>query len=128
MIRIILVDDQKLIRECLKVLLEQEPDLEVIGTAGNGKDGIKLAQELRPDVALIDIEMPGIDGLSTTQIISQQLNDIKIIILSSHEDKRYISKALRAGAKGYLLKSTPATELGNSIRSVYRTSTKNQQF
>jgi hemolysin D len=120
MIRILLVDDQKLIRECLKVLLEQEPDLDVIAIAGNGKDAIKLARELKPDVALIDIEMPDLDGLSTTQLICQEFNDIKILILSSHDDERYVSQALRVGAKGYLLKSTPATELGNSIRSVYK--------
>ncbi|MGL5881549.1 MAG: response regulator, partial [Xenococcaceae cyanobacterium] len=116
MIRIILIDDQKIIREGLKVVLKEETDIEIIATADNGKDAVKLVDELRPDVALIDMEMPGINGSIATRFITKHFSETKVLILSSHDSEEYVTKAFRAGAKGYLLKNTPATELGHAIR------------
>lgn len=120
MIRILLVDDQAIIREALKVLLEQQQDFEIVGTANNGQGAIDQVEALQPDVLLIDILMPGMDGITATQIIHEQFPDIKIIVLSGHDDETYLSNALRAGAKGYLLKNTAAEDLASTIRSVYR--------
>lgn len=120
MIRILIVDDQKVIRECLKTILESEPDLEVVGTAISGKTAIQQVNLLQPDLILIDLEMPDLDGLTATKIILEQHPQTKVLVLSSHEKNEYIIQSLRAGAKGYLLKSTSAQELVQTIRSVYK--------
>jgi DNA-binding NarL/FixJ family response regulator/uncharacterized protein involved in exopolysaccharide biosynthesis len=120
MIRILVVDDQKTIREGLKAILESEPDLVVVGTAQDGQTGIEQVALLQPDLVLIDMEMPGIDGVKTTEIICQNYLGTKIIILSCYDSDEYVSKSLRAGAMGYLLKNTPAPELKEAIRFVYR--------
>ncbi|MDX2216786.1 MAG: response regulator transcription factor [Oculatellaceae cyanobacterium bins.114] len=120
MIRILLVDDQAIIREALKVLLEQQQDFDIVGTGNDGQAAIDQIEVLKPDVLLIDILMPGMDGITATQIIRQRFPDTKVIVLSGHDDERYLSNALRAGAKGYLLKNTAAEDLANTIRSVYR--------
>lgn len=120
MIRIVVIDDQKTIREGIKAILESEPDLVVVGTARDGQSGIEQVSLLQPDVVLIDMEMPGIDGVKTTEIICQNYLGTKIIILSCYDSDEYVSKSLRAGAMGYLLKNTPAPELKEAIRFVYR--------
>jgi DNA-binding NarL/FixJ family response regulator len=120
MIRILLVDDQNIIREALKVLLEQERDFEIVGTADNGQAAIDKVESLQPDVLLIDILMPGMDGVTATQIICERFPETKVIVLSGHDDEEYLARALRAGAKGYLLKNTEGEDLANTIRSVYR--------
>ncbi len=120
MIRILVIDDQTTIREGLKAILESEPDLVVVGTARDGKSGIEQVALLQPDVVLIDMEMPGMDGVKTTEIICQNYIGAKIIILSCYDSDEYVSKSLRAGAMGYLLKNTPAVELKEAIRFVYR--------
>lgn len=119
MIRILLVDDQSLFRELLQILLEVEKDFEVVGRANNGKMAIEQVELLKPDIVLIDIEMPEMDGLTATQIICQQYPEVKIIVLSSYDDEAYLSNAFKAGAKGYLLKNTKPAELAGAIRSVY---------
>jgi polysaccharide biosynthesis transport protein len=120
MIRILLVDDQKFIREALRSMLEPIPDLQVVGTASDGHTAIEQVALLRPDVVLIDIEMPGLDGVSATHIISQKFVGVKVLVLSIHDDEEQIAKALRSGAIGYLLKSTPAAELREAIRFAHR--------
>lgn len=120
MIRILLVDDQKLLRQGLKALLELDPDIQVVGSANDGKSAIEQVEVLKPDVVLIDIQMPGMDGVTATKIISDRFKDIKVIILSGYDDEEYLADGLRSGAKGYLLKDTPAEELVNVIRSVYK--------
>jgi DNA-binding NarL/FixJ family response regulator/uncharacterized protein involved in exopolysaccharide biosynthesis len=120
MIRILLIDDQKVIREKLKYMLEQAPDLEVVGTASDGHTALEQIELLQPDIALIDIEMPDLDGISATKIISRKFVNTKIIILSSFDNDEYVSKALDAGAKGYLLKNISERELQESIRFVFR--------
>lgn len=119
MIRILLVDDQVIIRQGLKALLELEPDLQVVGSADNGQTAIEQVEALQPDVVLIDIRMPEMDGVTATRIICQRA-ETKVLVLSGYDDDRYLADALQAGARGYLLKDTPAEELAASIRSVHR--------
>lgn len=119
MITILLVDDQALLCEVLKTWLDVEKDINVLGIAHNGQDAIAKVEELQPDVVLMDIDMPQMDGLQATKVISQRFPKAKVIILSGHDDDIYLGKSLRAGAKGYLLKNTTADELVKKIRSVY---------
>lgn len=118
MIRILLVDDQALLCEVLKTWLEVEQDFEVVGIARNGEEGIEKVDALRPDIVLIDIEMPGMNGLNATTIIRQRFPEVKVIVLSAHDDDAYVGKSVRAGAKGYILKNTTAEELAAKIRAI----------
>lgn len=120
MIRLLLVDDQNLICQGLQAVLNQEADLEVIGTAENGQVAIEQATVLQPDVVLMDIRMPVMTGIEATRLISEQLPDIKVLVLSTFDDDRDIAQSMRAGAKGYLLKDMPALELAEAIRLVHR--------
>ena len=120
MIRIILVDDQKIIREGLGSLLQAKTDLEVIGEAGNGQEAVQLALKLQPDVVLMDVRMPVMDGVAATRLLQEQAPDIKILILTTFDDDEYITKAMAYGAKGYLLKDTPSEELATAIRSIHK--------
>jgi RNA polymerase sigma factor (sigma-70 family) len=120
MIRLLLVDDQSLICQGLKAMLSLEPDLEVIGTADNGEMAIEQVALLKPDVVLMDLRMPVMDGREATRLISQQFPDVKVLVLSTFDDDRYITDSIRAGAKGYLLKDMPSEDLAQAIRVVYR--------
>ncbi|GAB4523385.1 MAG: hypothetical protein Tsb0014_00840 [Pleurocapsa sp.] len=120
MIRILLVDDQALLCEVLQTWLNVEDDLNVVGIAHNGQEAVEKAEILQPDIVLMDIDMPHMDGLNATKIIAQRFPNIKVIFLSGHDDDAYLGKSLRAGAKGYLLKNTTAEELVSKIRSVSR--------
>ncbi|HHP7231985.1 MAG TPA: response regulator [Xenococcaceae cyanobacterium] len=120
MIRILLVDDQFLLCEVLKTWLEVEDDFQVIGVAHDGQEGLEQVAKLQPDIVLMDIDMPGMDGLSATEQICDRFPQVKVIFLSGHDDDNYLGKSLRAGAKGYLLKNTTAEELAAKIRSVYQ--------
>ena len=120
MIRLLVADDQNLIRHALQVYLETEKDLEVVGSAQDGKTTLEQIEALSPDVVLLDIEMPGMNGLNTTQIICQKFPETKVLVLSSHDDEYYINQSLKMGAQGYLLKNTAAEDLANVIRSVHK--------
>jgi HlyD family secretion protein len=115
---IVIVDDQPLNLQLLKLTLESERDLNIIGFADNGINALEMCQQLRPDVALIDIEMPDIDGITLTQQLSQSVPATKVIIFSSHNSREYIDRAFNAGAKGYLLKSNSRQEIVSAIRFV----------
>ncbi len=118
-IKILIADDQRLFRQGLKSLLEQEDDLLVIGEAADGQDAFTLAQKLTPDIILMDVEMPKLDGISATQMILERNQNIRILMLSVHnEDERVIS-ALRAGAAGYILKDADHSEFIRIIRSTH---------
>lgn len=118
MINILLVDDQNLIRQGLKALLELEPDLQIVGEAENGQLAIDLVQTLHPDVVLMDIRMPVMDGVMATRQICQQFPKTNILILTTFDDDNYVATAIRYGAKGYLLKDTPSEEIAAAIRAV----------
>ncbi|HEY9767399.1 MAG TPA: NHLP bacteriocin system secretion protein [Coleofasciculaceae cyanobacterium] len=119
-IRVLIVDDQNSVRQRLKLLLEPEADLEIVGIAEDGAIAIKQVESLQPDVVLIDLEMPEMNGVKATKIISKRFPDCRILVLSSHDTNEYLNQAMDAGAKGYLLKNTPAAELHNAIRSIYK--------
>ncbi len=120
MIRILLVDDQKSIRERLKSLLETEPDFDIVGMVDNGYDAIEQVKLLLPDVVLMDMEMPDIDGVLATKIISHSSLKTKVLVLSSHDSDEYVAKSLYAGANGYILKGAPAQEIRDAVRFVNR--------
>ena len=118
MIRILLVDDQNLVHQGLKLLLDRDPEIEVVGTVEDGRSAVIQINELRPDIVLLDIEMPEMDGITATKYITRLAPQTKVIILSSHEDKKYLTQALMAGAKAYVLKSSMMSELKQSIMAV----------
>jgi DNA-binding NarL/FixJ family response regulator len=118
MITVLLVDDQNLIRQGLKALLELEPDLEIVGEAENGEAAISLVATLQPNVVLMDIRMPIMDGVAATREIQEQFPNIKILVLTTFDDQEYVTAALHNGAIGYLLKDTPSEELAAAIRAV----------
>jgi DNA-binding NarL/FixJ family response regulator len=120
MIRILLVDDQHIIRQGLKSMLESNAEMQVIGEAENGQRAIEQIPTLQPDIVLMDIRMPVMDGVAATGAITQQYPDIKVLILTTFDDDEYVSQAMRLGAKGYLLKDTEPEELMLAIRSVYK--------
>lgn len=120
MIQILLVDDQYIIRQGLKTMLESNPDMQVIGEAENGQRAIDQIPLLQPDIVLMDIRMPIMDGVAATGAIAQLYPDLKILILTTFDDDEYVSKAMRLGAKGYLLKDTEPDELAMAIRTVIK--------
>jgi len=117
-IRILLADDHHILRDGLKLLLDRQEGFEVVGEAGDGREAVRLAQELRPDVAIIDIAMPGLNGIEATRVIKDTCEDTAVVILSMHHDESYVLRALRAGARGYLLKDSLKTDLLAAIRAV----------
>ncbi len=118
MIRILLVDDQRIIREGLKSLLESNPDMQVIGEAENGQRALDQIPILKPDLVLMDIRMPVMDGVAATQAIAEQFPEAKVLVLTTFDDDEYVSQAMRCGAMGYLLKDTEPDELALAIRAV----------
>ncbi len=120
MIRVLLVDDQSLIRRGLRALLELEADLAIVGEAENGQMAIEQVQALQPDVVLMDIRMPIMDGVAATDKIMQQFPRTKVLVLTTFDQDDYVTQALQKGAVGYLLKDTPSEELATAIRSVQR--------
>ncbi len=120
MIRLLLVDDQSLICQGLQAILNQEADLQVVGSAENGQAALDQVASLQPDVVLMDIRMPVMTGIEATRLIAKQFPDTKVLVLSTFDDDRDIAQSMRAGAKGYLLKDMPAPELAEAIRLVHR--------
>jgi DNA-binding NarL/FixJ family response regulator len=118
MIRLVLVDDQDLIRRGMRALLKSDPDLELLGEAADGQTALQVVAQLQPDVVLMDIRMPGMDGVAATRAISQTHPQVKVLILTTFDDQDYVQQALAAGAVGYLLKDTPFEELTQAIRLV----------
>lgn len=118
-IRILIADDHGIVRQGLKMYLQFDPDLDVVGEASNGKEALELAAKLRPDIILMDILMPVMDGLQATVAIRQELPETEVIALTSVLDDAIIHQAIRAGAIGYLLKDTASDELCQAIHAAY---------
>lgn len=117
-IKILLADDHKILRDGIRALLAKEPDFEVVGEADTGGTAIELACDLKPDVVIMDIGMPDMNGIEATREIMAKVPDIKVIALSMHSDKRFVSEMLKAGACGYLLKDSAFEELVTAIHTV----------
>ena len=116
--RVLLVDDQRLMRDGLRTLLELEADIDVVGEADNGQEGVQAYAELQPDVVLMDIRMPVMNGVEATARLCQDWPEANIIILTTFDDDEYVFEGLRAGAKGYLLKDVSGDELATAVRAV----------
>jgi DNA-binding NarL/FixJ family response regulator len=114
--RILLADDHELAREALRSVLARQPDLEVVGEARDGGEAVELARRLRPDLVLMDVRMPGLDGLSATRSVLAALPATRVVILSAYENREYVLEALRAGATGYLLKGATKQEVIATLR------------
>lgn len=119
MIKILIADDQEMIRQSLLITLGNEPDFEVTDAVENGEEAISSVRKNKPDVILMDIRMPEMDGLACTELIKEQYPAIKIIILTAFDDDEYVFNALKYGASGYLLKGIPMKELVDAVRKVY---------
>lgn len=116
--KVLIADDDILVREGLKLILELEEDFEVVGTAGNGKEAFELCSKLLPDIVLMDIRMPEVDGVLGTKLIKNKFSEVKIVILTTFRDDEYIKEAIRSGAEGYILKNQPADTMIESLRTV----------
>lgn len=120
MIHLLLADDQDLIRRGLTALLTTDPELAVVGEATNGREAVKLVAKLNPDVVLMDVRMPVMDGVAGTREICQQFPATKVLMLTTFDDQDYVIQALQAGASGYLLKDTPFEELTQAIYLIHK--------
>ena len=118
MIRVMLVDDQQLIRQGIAILLGTEPDMNVVGQAENGRNALDIVDECQPDVILMDVRMPVMDGVAATREITTNHPDVAVIILTTFDDDEYIFEGLRAGAHGFLLKDISSEEMAEAIRTV----------
>ncbi len=118
MIRVLLVDDQSLLRMGFRLILEAEPDIEVVGEAGDGASGVSMASALHPDVVLMDVRMPGMDGIKATASIIEAGPASKVLILTTFDLDQYVFAGLKAGASGFMLKDAPPAELLAAIRTI----------
>ena len=117
-IKILLADDHKIVRDGLRTLVEKEPDMEVVGEAENGRQAVRLTQELTPDVVIMDITMADLNGIEAARQIHKEIPEVKVIALSMHSDRRFVAGMLEAGASGYLLKDCAFEELTRAIKNV----------
>ncbi|HET8604658.1 MAG TPA: response regulator transcription factor [Marmoricola sp.] len=119
MIRLLLADDQALVRGALAALLSLEPDLEVVAEVGSGDEVLDAAERNRPDVALLDVEMPGMDGISATAAVRQAFPEVRVLIVTTFGRPGFLRRAMQAGASGFVVKDTPAAKLADAVRRVH---------
>ena len=117
-IRILLADDHAVVRQGFKMILGAQADMEIVGEAGNGREAVELAEELRPDIVVMDVAMPELNGIEATRRLAASLPHTRVVALSMHKDSVYVRETLRAGARGYLLKDSPAGDLVSAVRAV----------
>lgn len=117
-VRVLLADDQPLVRAGLRVLMADTPDIEVVGEAGTGADAVRLARDVRPDVVVMDIRMPGMDGIEATRLITAELGQTRVLVLTTFDDDDYVYGALRAGASGFLVKDMALEDILGAIHVV----------
>jgi two-component system response regulator DesR len=118
-IRLLLADDQALVRGALATLLDLEPDMSVVAEVGRGDEVVAAAREAKPDVALLDVEMPGVDGIQATRELRAALPDVKVVIVTTFGRPGFLRRALIAGANGFVVKDTPARQLADAVRRVH---------
>ena len=118
-IRILIADDHGVLAEGLKHLIEAQPDMQVVGTAGDGREAVRLAREAQPDVVLMDLSMPELNGADATRAILEREPRCRVIVLSMYAEREYVRRALKAGACGYVVKRSAAKEVVDAIRAVY---------
>jgi NarL family two-component system response regulator LiaR len=118
MIRLLLVDDQDIVRQGLQIILSHQPDIEVVGAAADGEDALTLVARLKPDVVLMDLKMPRLNGIHATRRITQAHPEIKVIALTTYDDDEWVFDAIRAGAAGYLLKDSDRADILAAVRGV----------
>ena len=116
--RVLLADDHAMVRRGLRLILDAEPDLEVVAEAGDGREAVQAVDQHRPDVVLMDLRMPVLDGVEATRQITDRHRDVRVVVLTTFDLDEYVFEALRAGASGFLLKDAPAEELASAIRVV----------
>jgi DNA-binding NarL/FixJ family response regulator len=119
-IRVLLADDQELVRSGFRLILELADGIEVVGEAADGQQAVRLAKELRPDVVLMDVRMPGLDGIEATRRLGQAGIDARVLVLTTFDLDEYVYAAVRAGASGFLLKDAPREQLVTAVRTVAR--------
>ncbi len=117
-IRILLADDHAVVRQGFKMILSAQPDMEIVGEAGNGREAVELAEQLHPDIVVMDVAMPELNGIEATRRLSASAPHSRVVALSMHKDSVYVREILRAGARGYLLKDSPAPDLLAAVRAV----------
>ena len=117
MIRVLLVDDEELVRSGLRLILSTEPDLDVVAEAADGEQALALAERHQPDVVMLDIRMPGLDGIEVARRLAASGSPVRVVVLTTFDNDEYVYGALRAGASGFLLKDAPATQLVTAIRA-----------
>lgn len=117
-IRVLIVDDDPLVRSALSLMLGGQPDIDIVGEAGDGREGVRLAGTLRPEVVLMDIRMPELNGLEATELLHSQPDPPRVIVLTTFDADDYVTGALAAGADGFLLKDTPPAQILSAIRTV----------
>ena len=118
-IRVLIADDHAMVREGMLRMFEREKDIEVVGEAGDGEEAVRLAEECKPDVAIMDISMPKLDGIEATKEIKKRCPSVTVLILSAYDDDQFVFALLEAGAAGYLLKSVRSREVIDAVRAVY---------
>ena len=117
-VRVVLVDDHPVVSEGLRLLVNSEPDMEVVGEGSNGDEACRLASELKPDVIVMDLSMPGVDGAEATERVRRETPSVRVLGLTVHEERLYVTQLFRAGASGFVLKRTAAAELVRAVRVV----------
>jgi two-component system, NarL family, response regulator DegU len=118
-IRVLIVDDHNLVREGLKAVFDQGNEVEVVGEAGSGEEALEMVDKAKPDVVLMDISMPGMNGIQATKLIREKYPDAKVVMLTMLDQEGYVYEAVKAGATGYMLKNTSSDDLVNAIQTVY---------